>query len=354
MNRRKFLTNLGIGSLAVASQTPYAWAGRCRYNWRMVTAWPQSMPILQTGAQRYAELVHSLSGGQLKITVYAADELVGALEVFDTVSTGTVECGHSAAYYWEDKVPAAQWFTTVPFGLQAQDMNTWYYSGGGRELWQQAYADFNVLPVLAGNSGAQMGGWFNRPIRTEMDFSGLRMRMPGLGGKVVARLDAKVVLLPAGEIVPALMDGKINAAEWIGPYHDTLMGFQHTARYYYAPGWHEPGTAFEMIFNRTAFEKLPVELRSALISAAAVLNDDILSEFEYQNSRVLLQLAEERKVQLRLFPQRVLRVLARLSQEVLEEEAHKNAMAKEVHRAYKRFKHDMRRFMLLRGVGLSI
>lgn len=348
---------MGLGGLAAASQgfkPGSGWTQTRHYSWRMVTSWPKSMPILQTGAELFAAQVARMSGGRLTIKVFAADERVKALDVFNAVSKGTVECGHSAAYYWAQQIPAAQWFATVPFGLKAQEMNTWYYAAGGRELWQELYGAFGVVPMLAGNSGIQMGGWFNREIKTELDFNGLRMRIPGLGGKVVTKLGAEVVLLPAAEIVPALESGIINAAEWIGPYHDTLMGFPKIARYYYSPGWHEPGTAFEMIFNARALERLPNDLKMILEAAAAQLNQNILSTFEHQNQIALLKIAQERKVQLRLFTHNVLRILEQISRDVLEEVAAKDPGAKKINLAYAVFKDNMRKFSLIRGADIRI
>lgn len=357
MKRRTFLRSMGVGAMAAASQVAHPTVSLAQskpVQWRMVTAWPESMPILQTGVERFAKQVTRMSGGRMKIKVFAANQLVKSLEVFNAVSRGEVACGHSAAYYWAKNIPAAQWFTTVPFGLKYQDMNTWYYAGGGRELWEEVYAPFGVVPMLAGNTGIQMGGWFNRTIKTELDFNGLRMRIPGLGGKVVAKLGAEVLLLPADEIVAALKSGKINAAEWIGPYHDSIMGFPRIARYYYAPGWHEPGTAFEMIFNAKALAKLPVGLKMILEAAAAKLNQEIFSEFEHQNRIALLKIAQERKVQLRLFPHNVLRTLERLSSSVLEEEAAKDPVAHKVNEAFLSFKSNMRKLSLLRGANIRI
>ncbi len=357
MKRRTFIKNLGMGGIAAFSQVINPAGGRAQtrhYIWRMATSWPKSMPILQTGAEHFAEQVRRMSGGRLTIQVHAADELVKALDVFDAVSKATVECGHSASYYWAEQMPAAQWFATVPFGLKAQEMNTWYYAAGGRELWRELYAQHNVVPMLAGNTGIQMGGWFNQEIKSEQNFNGLRMRIPGLGGKVVTKLGAQVVLLPAGKIVPALEKGLINAAEWIGPYHDRLMGFPKIARYYYSPGWHEPGTAFEMIFNAQALAKLPIELKLILEAAAAQLNHEIFTTFEHQNRIALLAIARERKVQLRLFTHKVLRTLEQVSRDVLEEEASKDPEAKKINQAYSAFKDSMQKFSLIRGADIRI
>lgn len=357
MNRRTIIKGFGVGAaISVANKVKSAIAGNenDRRVWRMATSWTKEMPILQSGAERFAEHVALLSGNRLKIKVYAGGELIKSLEVFDAVSEGTVECGNAASYYWAKKVPAAQWFTTVPFGLRASDLNTWLHQGGGLELWQEVYAPYNVIPMPAGNTGLQMGGWFNKQILTTADFKGLKMRMPGLGGRVLTKLGATVVLLPAGQIYEALESGKINATEWIGPYHDMLMGFQRIAKYYYAPGWHEPGTGFEFIVNRKAYETLPPDLQYILRAATFDLACQVFTEFEYQNAKAMLKIAQERKVQLRLFPQSVLRDLQAISVGVMEEEASRDVMSRRVHDAYTQFKDDMEKYALLKGAGRRI
>jgi TRAP-type mannitol/chloroaromatic compound transport system substrate-binding protein len=357
MNRRTFIKGFGIGA-AVAAVSGLKMAGarseKDKRVWRMVTPWTKDMSIIQSGAERFAKHVGILSEDRLKIQVYAGGELVKPLEVFDAVSDGTVECGHSASYYWAKKVPAAQWFTTVPFGLKASELNTWLHKGGGIELWREVYAPYNVIPMPAGNTGMQMGGWFNKPIMSAVDFKGLKMRMPGLGGRVLTKLGAEVILLPAGEIYAALESGKINATEWIGPYHDMQMGFDRISKFYYAPGWHEPGTGFEFIVNQKIFETLPPDLKLILRAATSDLACQIFTEFEYYNTMAMLKIIQEKKVQLRLFPRATLRELKRISTEVLEEQASRDAMSRKVHDAYVRFKRDIRKFELLKGANWGV
>ena len=357
MNRRTFIKGLGLWATIAATNAIKASGVRAENTkrvWRMVTSWPKNMSILQSGAERFAENVGILSDGRLNIKVFAGGELYKPLEVFDVVSTGKVECGNSASYYWANKVPAAQWFTTVPFGLKASELNTWLNKGGGLELWREVYEPYDVIPMPAGNTGIQMGGWFNKPIITPADFEGLKMRMPGLGGKVLTKLGAEVVLLPAGEILPALESGKINATEWIGPFHDMQMGFHSISKYYYAPGWHEPGTGFEFIVNKKVYETLPPDLKLILRFATVELAYQIFTEFEYNNAKAMLKIAKERKVQLRLFPQAVLKELERISGEVIEEEASRDEMSRKVHEAYVSFKADMDKFALLKGAKMRI
>jgi TRAP-type mannitol/chloroaromatic compound transport system substrate-binding protein len=308
------------------------------YNWKMVTTWPPNLPVLQTGAVRFAKRVEEATGGRLKIQVFAGGELVPPLGVFDAVSDGTVECGSGAAYYWAGKVPAAQWFAAVPFGFNAQGINAWFYSGGGLELWEEVYAPFNVIPRPQGNTGVQMGGWFRKEMNTIEDYKGLKMRIPGLGGKVISKAGGTVVLLPGGEIFTSLERGVLDATEWVGPMHDLRMGFYKAAKYYYYPGWHEPGTCLEVMFNKTAYESLPKELQAILDAVAMETNFWSLCEFEAGNGAALQKLITEHNVNLVRFPEQLLADLRKLADEVLEEEANKDAMSRKVHEAFKKFK----------------
>jgi TRAP-type mannitol/chloroaromatic compound transport system substrate-binding protein len=214
------------------------------FRWKMVTTWPANFPVFQEGAEKFAEDVRVMSNGRLDVQVYAGGELVPSLQVFDAVSQGTVEMGHGSPYYWAGKVPQAQFFSSVPFGMTAKGMNAWLYNGGGLELWRETYAPFNLIPFPMGNTGVQMGGWFNKKIESLEDIKGLRMRIPGLGGKVLKRAGGNPVLMAGGEIYTALERGTIDATEWVAPFHDLRLGLDRAAQYYYYPGWHEPGTEF--------------------------------------------------------------------------------------------------------------
>ena len=238
---------------------------RKNYSWRLVTTWPKNYPGVGLGPENFAQLVEEMTDGRLKIKVYGNGELIPALEVFDAVSRGTVEMGHGAAYYWIGKLPAAQFFTTLPFGLNAQERNAWLYFGGGIELWEKAYEPFNLIPMAGGNTGVQMGGWFNKEINSLEDLKGIRIRMPGLAGEVFSRAGGEAVLMPGSEIFTNLQTGVIDAAEWIGPYNDLTFGFHQVAKYYYYPGWQEPGAMTEFIFNKEAFDELPDDIKAILL-----------------------------------------------------------------------------------------
>jgi TRAP-type mannitol/chloroaromatic compound transport system substrate-binding protein len=353
MERRDFLRKAGLAATgAVAAAAGLAGCGQEKkeeakgpavqpkktYEWKMVTTWPPNLPVLQTGAERFAKRVEEATGGQLKIQVFAGGELVPPLGVFDAVSEGTVECGSGASYYWAGKVPAAQWFAAVPFGFNAQGINAWFYSGGGLQLWEEVYAPFNVIPRPQGNTGVQMGGWFRKDMNTIDDYKGLKMRIPGLGGKVISKAGGTVVLLPGGEIFTSLERGVIDATEWVGPMHDLRMGFYKAAKNYYYPGWHEPGTCLEVMFNKKAYEALPVELQQTIDAVAAETNMWSLCEFEAGNGAALQTLISEHNVNLVRFPDQLMEDLRKLADETLEEEAEKDPMSRKVHDAFKKFK----------------
>ena len=341
MKRRDFLKKAGLGAAAVAATAVNAPAvlAQKKYRWKMVTTWPPKLPVLQEGCERLAKRVGEMSDGRLKIQVFAAGELVPAFESFQAVSDGTVEVGSGASYYWAGKEPATQWFAAVPFGMNAQGMAAWFHGGAGEglKLWEETYAPFNLVPRPGGNTGVQMGGWFNKKINTIDDYKGLKMRIPGLGGKVVAKAGGTVVLTPGGEIFTSLERGVIDATEWVGPYHDLRMGFYQAAKYYYYPGWHEPGTALEYFFNKKAYEGLPKDLQHILDAACRENEGWALNEFDANNGASLQTLINKHKVQLFRFPDEVLNSLRNLAVEVLEEESAKTPMAKKVNESFKNF-----------------
>ncbi|MDT8321055.1 MAG: TRAP transporter substrate-binding protein, partial [Xanthomonadales bacterium] len=269
MDRRKFVKNAGIAGLAGSAGLLAACGkqnaatdcdGDSRSNqtfeWKMVTTWPRDFPGLGTGANRLAELIGKLSNGRLVVKVFGAGELVPPFDVFDAVERGTAAMGHGAAYYWKGKLPAAELFSGVPFGLTASELNGWFYHGGGLELYHEAYAPFGIIPYPAGNTGTQMGGWFNKEINRVADLGGLKMRIPGLGGEVLRRLGGTPVNIAPTDVFMALQSGTIDATEWVGPMNDLTVGLFRAAKYYYYPGWHETGTSLEATVNAEAFAAL--------------------------------------------------------------------------------------------------
>ncbi|GHB03789.1 TRAP transporter substrate-binding protein [Modicisalibacter luteus] len=328
-------TATGLG-LATALDNP-AHAQDDTYKWKMVTSWPKNFPGVGQGPERLAELVDKMSDGRLTIDVYGAGQLVPGFEVFDAVSEGTAELGHSASYYWKGKAPAAQFFAAVPFGMNAQEMNAWLQYGGGIELWNELYDQFGVDVMTAGASGVQMGGWFNKEINSVEDLNGLKMRMPGLGGEVMNRMGAAIVNMPGGEIFTSLQSGAIDATDWIGPYNDLAFGLHQAADYYYYPGWHEPTVMFEAIVNEEAYNSLPADLQEILKTAVHDVNLSVLNEYTARNNDALQTLVEEHGVQLKRYPDDVLAEAKKHSQAVVQELAETNDMAKKIYDSYSAF-----------------
>lgn len=311
-----------------------------QYHWKMVTSWPKNTPGLGVNAENVARVINEMSGGRLQIHVYGANELVPAMGVFDAVSSGSVEMGHSGSYFWRGKVPAAQFFTSVPFGMNAQELYGWINHGGGLELWRELYAPFNLIPFPVGNTGVQMAGWFNREINTVDDLRGLKMRIPGLAGEVFNIAGGTAVNIPGGELYTALQTGVIDAAEWVGPENDLAFGFQQIAKYYYYPGWHEPGPSMELIVNKTAFETLPKDLQAIVTYATRAMSQDMFDSYTANNSRALKELVEKQGVQVRRLPDEVLKRFYDISQDVYAKQAAQDPQFKKVYDSYSAFMKD--------------
>ena len=342
MKRRRFIVKVGgmltaVGAARVVD-APNVIA-QPKVQWRMSTTWTPALDILQGSAEQLARLVDEMTGGRFKIEVFPGGQKMAPFACFDAASQGTIEAFSGASYYWAAKEPAAQWFATVPFGMNAEAMAAWYRHGGGLELWEQVYAPFNLVPRPGASTGPQMAGWFRRKITTLADYKGFKMRMPGLGGEVVARAGATVVLTPASEIYAALERGVIDASEWIGPHDDMKLGLHATARYYYYPGWHEPGTTLEFGFNKKAYDALPVDLRRALDHASAAVQMYGRSEYEARNATALEKLKSEfnGKVEVLQLPAPVLRDLKKLATQVVKNESEKSPMAAKVYASYTKF-----------------
>lgn len=308
-----------------------------QYQWKMVTTWPKNFPGLGAAPENFARLVGQMSQGKLQVKVFGANELVPALGVFDAVSSGSVEMGHGSAYYWKGKIPASPFFTSVPFGMNAQEINGWLFYGGGMELWREIYAPFNLIPFAAGNTGVQMAGWFNREINSLQDLKGLKMRIPGLGGEVFNRAGGTAVSIPGGELYTALQTGVIDATEWVGPYNDMAFGFHQIAKYYYYPGWHEPGPALELIVNKQAYETLPPYLQAIVETAARAVNQDMLDEYTARNNAALNELVNRHGVQVRRLPDDVIEALREISEDIYREMAQQDPDFARVYHAYRKF-----------------
>ncbi|GAA5315246.1 MAG: TRAP transporter substrate-binding protein DctP [Candidatus Pelagadaptatus aseana] len=317
------------------------------WEWKLVTTWPKNFPGLGSAAVNFAKLMDEMTDGRFQVKVYGAGELVPALGVFDAVSSGSAEAGHGAAYYWKGKIPASVFFTSVPFGMNAQEMNGWLHYGGGLELWRELYAPFNIVPFAGGNTGVQMAGWFNKEINTIDDLKGLKMRIPGLAGQVFNRAGGSSINIPGGELYTSLQTGVIDATEWVGPYNDLAFGFYQVAKYYYVPGWHEPGATLELIINKKAYEALPDDIRAMVDTAARMANQDMLDEYTARNNSALQELIEKHNVQVKSFPKPVWKELETIAHQVYAEESEKDADFKRVYEHYEAFREGARNYHLI-------
>ncbi len=313
-------------------------------HWKLVTTWPKNLPGLGHTPEVFADMVRELSAGRLDIRVYGAGEIVPAFEVFDAVSSGVAEMGHGASYYWKGKIPSAVFFTAVPFGMTAQEMNGWLHYGGGMELWEEVYAPSGIVPLAGGSTGVQMAGWFNREINSLEDVRGLRMRIPGLAGEVFSGAGGEAVRIPGGEIYTALQTGVIDAVEWVGPYNDLALGLHEIAEYYYYPGWHEPGAMLEFTVNQKALASLPEDLQAIVRHASRAANQDMLDEFTARNNRALREMIEVHGVKLRRLPDEVLEALYAGSQQAMAKLVADDPVAAKVQQSFAAFLRDVRAY----------
>lgn len=307
------------------------------FNWRMTNAYPPGAPFYVSGPgspEDFCRKVEIMSGGRLQIQHFAAGELIPALEGFEAVSAGTIHMNAANAYFWAGQIPAAQYFTTVPFGMNFQGTNAWLYHGGGLELWHELYAARGLVAFPMGNTGVQMTGWFREPITSVDDFNGLNMRIPGLAGKVYAELGVNVRLLPGGEIFPALERGVIDAAEFVGPYQDRRLGLHQAAKYYYTTGWHEPNNVTELLINADAWAELPDDLKAIVQTAAMACNLESHTWSEANNSDALTDLVENEGVIAGTLPEPVVSRLREITMDVLEQGAAADPETRRVHDAY--------------------
>jgi TRAP-type mannitol/chloroaromatic compound transport system substrate-binding protein len=305
---------------------------------RMATSWPKGLPGLSSSAERLGQAITAATGNRIRVTVFAAGELIKPFEVFDAVSSGVVDMYHSAEYYWERRSPAFNFFAAVPFGFTADEMAAWIHFGGGQTLWDELSANYNIKPLLSGNTGVQMGGWFTKEVNGPQTFSGLKYRMPGLGGEVLRRLGATVVTLAGGEIVPALRSGAIDASEWVGPWNDMHLGLHKVSKFYYYPGFHEPGTALPLAINKARWESLTADDRGLIATVANAEYTNSLAEFNTNNAKSLLELRQDKNIEIRKFDDAVMQALGNASGEVMEEVGAKDPLSRRIYQSYLEFR----------------
>ena len=339
MRRRDILA--GAGSLATTGATLGFAAPAIAQGVRqlkMVTDWPEGTPGLHSSAVHFAQTIDIATGGRIKIEVFPAGALVRPFETFDAVSAGVAEMYHSIDYYFEKKSPAFNFFSAVPFGFTADELFAWVQYGGGQELWDTLSGQFNIKPLLCLNSTTQMGGWFTREITSPEDFKGLRYRMPGLGAEVLRRLGAIVITLPGGEIVPALKSGAIDASEWVGPWLDMAMGLHQAAKYYYYPGFHEPGTGIALGINKRVWESLDVSDRRVFETVAACEYALSVGEYSANNALWLRKLRDEGTVSILKFDDSVLKAFLAVSKDVVAETGSADELSRRIYASYQQFR----------------
>jgi TRAP-type mannitol/chloroaromatic compound transport system substrate-binding protein len=339
MRRRDVLAGAGAATAGVAAGFPRPTVAQVRRELKMVTDWPEGSPGLQGSAVRLAETVGVASGGRIRIEVFPAGTFVRAFETFDAVGAGVADIFHSSPAYLDKKSPASNFFAnTIPFGMTADELFSWVHFGGGQELWDELYGRFDVKPLLCTSTGSQMGGWFNKEITSPESFKGLRYRMAGLGGEVLRRLGATVVLLPGGEIVPALKSGALDASEWVGPWLDVFSGLNTAVGYYYYPGFHEPGTGLFLGVNRRVWEGLDANDRRLIETVAAGEFARSLAEFNANNAIWLRKLRDEGKVKILRFDDTLLRAFREISADVVAEFADGDEVTRRIYASYQRFR----------------
>lgn len=358
MKRRTFLKGTALGGAAAvaaaASSFPKPALSQGRMQWRMVTSWPKGLPGLGTGAQRLADSIGTLTEGRLTVQLFAGGELVPALGVFDAVADGTAEMGHDASYYHLGKSPATAFFTAVPAGLLAHEQNAWLYWGGGQELWDELYEPFGLKGFAAGNTGVQMGGWLRNEINSMDDMRGLKFRMPGQGGQVLNAIGATQVMLPGAEIFPNLQSGTLDATEWVGPYNDLSLGFYQVAKFYYWPGFHEPGSTLNATVNLEAWNGLPADIQGIIQHACAAENDRMLAEFNARSAPALETLVREHGVQLRRYPNDVWNEFGRASGELMADLVQNgDAITRKIASNYLAFRQQILRWTRISDQGFA-
>ncbi|ALA18368.1 MULTISPECIES: TRAP transporter substrate-binding protein [Chelatococcus] len=339
MKRRQFLGAASAGLAAGALARPAIAQSMPEIKWRLTSSFPKSLDTIFGAAEVFAKAVSEASDGKFQIQVFSAGEIVPGLQALDAVQNGTVEMCHTAPYYYVGKDPTFAFATAVPFGLNARQQNAWFYHGGGMDLLNAFFAKYNAFALPGGNTGCQMGGWFRKEIKTTDDLKGLKMRIGGFAGQVLAKLDAVPQQIAGGDIYPALEKGTIDAAEWVGPYDDEKLGFQKVAKYYYYPGWWEGGAALHFMINKAKWDELPAAYKALFHAAAGIANVDMLAKYDAKNPAALKRLVAG-GAQLRPFPQPVLDACLEASAELYSETSAKNAEFKKIYDSMMAFRNE--------------
>lgn len=338
MKRRAFVKGAATAGVAAtaaaASSFPAPAISQGRKQWKLAMSWPLNAPGLGTSGQRVAKRITQLSGGKIDVKVYGGGELVPAFGVFDAVSAGDADMYMSAEYYWQGKHKAFNFFTAVPYGLTGLETHAWMKYGGGQELWDELSADFGLKGFLGASTGTQMGGWYRKPIEKLDDFKGLKFRMPGIGGEVLRELGVTVVNLPVAEIYPSLASGAIDAAEWVGPWHDLAFGFYKITKHYFYPGFHEPGTCGSFAINKKLWDTLTKDEQLIVTMAVEAEAQIQGAEFNARNLGSLNVLLNKHKVQMHRYPDDMLIEIGNIAGQVVSDIGNSSPIAKRVYDSF--------------------
>ncbi len=340
MKRREFLKRSGVGVVAAAAvATPAIAQSSPEIKWRLASSFPKSLDTVYGGAETFSRALAEITDNKFQVQIFAAGEIVPGLQVADAVTTGTIEIGHTASYYYWGKDPTFAIATSVPFGLNQRMQNSWMYEGGGIDLMNEFFAKHNIYALPAGNTGAQMGGWFRKEVNTVEDFKGLKMRVGGFAGSVLSRLGAVPQQIAAGDIYPALEKGTIDATEWIGPYDDQKLGFYKVAKYYYYPGWWEGQTMFHLFFNKEKYEGLPKAYKAAIKAAAHEANTVMMARYDRLNPTAIKQLVGNGAV-LKAFNEAIFTACFKAANDTYDEICAKNPDFKKAYEAMKAIRNE--------------
>ncbi|HEY8606282.1 MAG TPA: TRAP transporter substrate-binding protein [Noviherbaspirillum sp.] len=352
MERRSFIKKAAVGASVGAVAAPALAQTLPTINWRLASSFPKSLDTIYGAAETFSKRVSALTGGKFNIRVFAGGEIVPALQVMDAVQAGTVEIGHSASYYYFGKDPTFAFDGVVPFGLNSRQQTAWWDQGGGKALTREFFKDYGIVNFMGGNTGAQMGGWFRKEVKTVQDLNGLKMRVGGFAGRVLQNLGLVPQQIAGGDIYPALEKGTIDAAEWIGPYDDEKLGFNKVAPFYYTPGWWEAGLQVSFYIGIKEWEKLPKEYQAAVEAASYEAHVTMQAEYDARNPAALARLLKN-GVKLRQFSKEIMEACWKATNTVMEEEASKNAKFKKIYEPWKRFRQDQNQWFSVAEVPLQ-
>jgi TRAP-type mannitol/chloroaromatic compound transport system substrate-binding protein len=352
MERRKFLQHAGLTGILAAGAAPAIAQSAPTIKWRLTSSFPKSLDTIYGGAEVLANRVKAMTGGKFDIQVFASGEIAPGPQALDVTQNGTVECCHTCSYYFVGKDKTFGFGTSVPFGMNARQMNAWIYYGGGQKLLDEFYSNYNIVSFAGGNTGVQMGGWFRKEINSLADVKGVKMRIAGLGGTVWSALGMVTQQIPGSDIYPALEKGTIDAAEWVGPYDDEKLGFYKVAKNYYFPGWWEPGPVIHFFVNKDQWAKLPKEYQEIFQAAAYEANVTMMAEYDHKNPSALVRLVGQ-GVKLKKYSAEILEEAYKAAVQLYNDESAKNPAFKKIYTEYLKYQKTQNQWFSVAELGMD-